>query len=330
MEPLREHYPTEVATRTAQAMTEAAKWFLQSLSSEQSQKLLFSINSPERMNWDYRPRKRVGLMLKDLDGSQRKLAHALLASALSTGGYIKAIGIMALEKVLGEMEGPSQFSRDPDSYYITLFGYPSQNSIWGLRFEGHHVSVNFLVTDDGVAATPNFFGANPAHVPSGPMAGFRILAAEEDLARTLLLSLNPIQRARAIIETEAPADIVTRWDPRVRADNPAGISASEMKRDQHATLNRLITEYIRRMPDDVADYNLNQIERDGFQHIHFAWAGFDRPGQPHYYRLHGVGFLVEYDNVQNQANHIHTVWRDLRNDWGEDFLRNHYLRSHGA
>jgi hypothetical protein len=89
-----------------------------------------------------------------------------------------------------------------------------------------------------------------------------------------------------------------------------------------------VTEYVSRAPEDVAETRMNRVEKDGARHIHFAWAGSEERGGPHYYRLQGPGFLVEYDNTQNQANHIHTVWRDLRDDWGDDLLARHYARSH--
>jgi hypothetical protein len=101
-----------------------------------------------------------------------------------------------------------------------------------------------------------------------------------------------------------------------------------MRQDQEKLLMKLVTEYILRMPEDVADDRMNRIEKEGKKHIHFAWAGFKEPGKPHYYRLHGPSFFVEYDNTQNNANHIHTVWRDIQDDWGEDLLKQHYKRSH--
>jgi len=322
--------PIDMESETGQRMAEAAMIFLASLAPEQQARVVFTVESAERLNWHYLPRERQGLPFKEMNGSQRKLAHALLSSGLSRRGYAKALDIMGLESILGELEGPARrHPRDPDLYHFTLFGTPSDESPWGWRVEGHHLSVNFLiVTGNRIAPTPNFFGANPARVFQGPLAGLRILGAEEDLARRLLASLDAAQQARVIIDAEAPPDIVTQAEPRVIIDSPTGLGAADMTEDQRELLINVVVEYTSRMPDDVADTRMNQIEKDGKGHIHFAWAGSVNPGKGHYYRLHGPSFLIEYDNTQNNANHIHTVWRDLKDDWGDDLLRVHYSRSH--
>jgi hypothetical protein len=315
---------------TAKRMIEAAGLFLDSLAPEQKAKALFRVDSRERMNWDYGPHERAGLSLKGMDSSQQKLAYALLASGLSYHGNIKALQIMGLEKTLRELEGSSsRFDRDPDLYYVTIFDTPSSAVPWAWRIEGHHLSINFVIVDGKeIAVTPNFFGANPARVLQGPLLGLRILAAEEDLARHLLVSLDEVQGAQAVISTKAPADLITGNEIRVKTDEPVGLPTSGMREDQEKLLMKLVMEYILRMPEDVADERMNQIEKEGKKHIHFAWAGFKEPGKPHYYRLHGPSFFVEYDNTQNNANHIHTVWRDIQNDWGEDLLKQHYKRLH--
>ncbi|MFQ5841755.1 MAG: DUF3500 domain-containing protein, partial [Thermodesulfobacteriota bacterium] len=185
------HTAVEMESETAGRMAEAATTFLGSLTAEQQSRVLFSLEDEERLNWHYIPRDRLGLSFKEMDGSQRKLAHALLSSGLSRRGYAKALDIMSLESILGELEGPARrYPRDPDLYHVTLFGTPPDESPWGWRVEGHHLSANFLfVRGNRIAPTPNFFGANPARVPQGPLTGLRVLAAEEDLARQVLASL---------------------------------------------------------------------------------------------------------------------------------------------
>jgi hypothetical protein len=315
---------------TAKRMIEAAGLFLDSLTPEQRVKALLQVDNGERMNWDYRPHERVGLSLKGMDSSQQKLAYALLASGLSYDGNIKALQIMSLEKTLRELEGlSSRFDRDPDLYYVTIFGTPSSALPWAWRIEGHHLSINFLIMHGKeIAVTPNFFGANPARVLQGPLLGLRILAVEEDLARRLLVSLDEVQGTQAVISTKPPSDLITGNEIRVKMDEPVGLPTSGMREDQVKLLMKLVAEYVLRMPEDVADERMSQIEEEGRKHIYFAWAGFREPGKPHYYRLHGPSFFVEYDNTQNNANHIHTVWRDIQNDWGEDLLKQHYKRSH--
>lgn len=324
------HMAVEMESETAGRMAEAATTFLASLTVEQQGRVMFSLENDERFNWHYIPRERRGLPWKEMDGSQRKFAHGLLSSGLSRRGYAKAVDIMGLESILAELEGPNRrFPRDPDLYHVSLFGTPSDDSPWGWRVEGHHVSVNFLIVGGKrIAPTPNFFGANPARVPKGPLEGLRILAAEEDLARQLLASLQPQQQTRVIIDPVAPADIITTAEPRVKIDAPNGLAGADMRENQIRIMMDLLAEYTSRMPDDVADTRMNQIEKDGKEYIHFAWAGSVKRGEGHYYRVHGPSFLIEYDNTQNNANHIHTVWRDLKDDWGEDLLRGHYAKSH--
>ena len=323
----------DAETETARRMLEAASLFLGILTADQKPKILYPLSSEERLNWHYVPRTRLGLSFREMDGSQQKLAHALISSGLSREGYAKAMAIMGLETILRELEGPvRRFVRDPDLYYLTLFGPPSCKSSWGWRVEGHHLSLNFLIVRGRrVAPTPNFFGANPARVPEGyRLSNVRVLAREEDLARQLLISMEAEERAKTIFDPDAPLDIVTRAARRIKLDAPIGLSFSEMKAGQKKILLDLISEYLHRMPEDVADSRMNRIEKEGTSYVHFAWAGSEKRGSPHYYRLQGPSFLVEYDNTQDNANHIHTVWRDLKNDWGEDLLQHHYAKSHRA
>jgi len=319
--------PISLISETAEMMAEAASVYLASLSDEQRSRSVYPVNSEERSNWSYLPKKRAGIALLEMNKQQQRLALALLATGLSQRAYIQTLGIMSLEKILKETEHSEEY--DPDHYTITIFGSPSRSDPWGWRFEGHHISVNFLVVEDSeIAFTPGFLGANPALVKSGPLKGFRVLSAEEDYGRQLLLSLDPLRGSLAVISMNAPADILTRWEPRVKMDDPVGISVSRMNEEQRKLLLNLLSVYVSRMPDRLADTCFEKIDKDGIGHIHFAWAGSDQPGKPHYYRLHGPGFLIEYDNSQNNANHIHTVWRDFTNDWGDDLLMSHYAKSH--
>jgi len=326
---------------TAKRMAGAATTFLALLSADQRRTAVYGVEDDERLNWHYVPKERNGLSFSDMDGAQRHLAHALLATGLSQQGYGKASSIMALERILGQVEGSDRTRpRDPDHYHVTIFGEPSDATPWGWRVEGHHVSVNMLVVPEApgapetngahrtrVASTPNFLGSNPARVPDGfPASGLRVLAAEEDLARRLLTSFDGDLLRRAVIAADAPSDILTSSERRVKPEDPAGVKAGDLSGNQRHLLMDLIEEYVHRMPFDVADSRLNRIEKDGTSHIHFAWAGDADSGKPHYYRLQAPSFLVEYDNTQNGANHIHSVWRDFTGDWGDDLLADHYKK----
>ncbi len=320
------------APQTAEQMVLTATAFLGSLEDEQRRQAVWGVNEEERHNWDYRPVVRKGLSFAEMDGGQQLRACALLASGLSREGTITALGIMSLEKILADLEGSSsKHQRSPENYFVTIFGDPASKDAWGWRIEGHHLSLNFLIAGGrSIACTPSFFGANPANVPEGRLAGYRTLPEEEDAARQLVAALEAKQSQQAVISDTAPPDIITRWESHVRLDDPAGIAAAALQQEQRHLLLQLIDVYLGRMTPEVADNQMDAIDRQGIGAVHFAWAGSRTPGTPHYYRLHGPHFLVEYDNTQNNANHIHSVWRDFERDWGEDLLREHYAAAHSG
>jgi hypothetical protein len=271
----------------------------------------------------------VGLTLKRMRPAERAAAEALLRTALSDFGYARAAGIVANEPVLRALEvasgTPGFERRDAGLYYVSIFGTPADDAAWGWRYEGHHLSVNVSATGEGgQVVAPLFMGANPARVPSGPEAGRRLLAEEEDLARELLRMLTPAQRFRAVISDTTFGEIVTRNDPKARPLPAEGLPAGEMTGPQREQLRRLLEVYARRMAPEAARSQMARIERAGFGQLRFAWAGGAEVGQKHYYRVHGPTVLVEYDSSQNNGNHIHTVWRDLENDFAGDLLRQHY------
>lgn len=314
-----------LAHTPAAEMANAAHALLASLDDAQRQTVSFPWQDDERMNWHFIPRERRGLPWKDMKPAQRLLASALLGSALSQRGFVKATTIMSLEQILLELEQGRGPKRDPENYFWSIFGTPAADGTWGWRVEGHHLSLNFtLVAGQIVASTPSFLGTNPAEVRDGPRAGLRVLAAEEDLGRELLQSLSPEQRSLAIVSDKAPADILTAAERKASPLQPSGLLAAKMSPPQREILRRLIEEYVRRVRAEVADADLARIKDAGPEKIGFAWAGPNQPGQGHYYRVQGPTFLLEFDNTQNNANHVHAVWRDFQGDFGEDALARHY------
>jgi hypothetical protein len=216
------------------------------------------------------------------------------------------------------------FLRDPERYFFSIFGTPSTRNTWGWRVEGHHVSLHFTVVNGTlVAGAPTFFGTNPAEVRAGPKKGTRVLGAEEDAARSLVESLDASQREKAIIQTTAPNEIVTLTKVKIDPLSPEGIPASALNGAQRAQLRKLVDVYTGLMADDIAADRLSRIEKAGWDKVAFAWAGALERGQKHYYRVQGPTFLIEYDNTQNDGNHVHSVWRDFNGDFGEDLLREH-------
>jgi hypothetical protein len=312
----------------ASLMTECAKRFLAALDADQRSKATFPFDVDERMNWHFIPRERKGLPLREMTPYQRHLAGALLAAGLSQTGYIKAVTIMSLEDVLKLIEHDSGERRNPEKYYFSVFGAPSDNSTWGYRVEGHHFSQNYTVVGGNVVDGPSFFGANPAEVRQGPRKGLRTLAREDDLGIELMQALDEEKRKVAVVDPTAYAEILTAASRKAALEGqPSGLSASKMNAMQFDALMTLMEEYAGNVPEDLADGRIAQINKAG-REIYFAWSGGLNHGDPHYYRVQTPYFLIEFDDTQDNANHIHSVWRDFRGDFGEDLLRQHYHASH--
>lgn len=316
-------------TKSSAAMASAATNFLSMLTPEQKAKATFSMDDKERVNWHFVPRARKGLPLREMDPAQRAMAEALLSSGLSHSGYAKVANILSLEPVLKEIEKDVRGTRDPALYFISIFGEPSTTNTWGWRFEGHHVALNYTVVKGQVnSSSPAFFGANPAEIKDDKRRGFRALAREEDLARELLNSLDVKQKTAALIDAAAPKDIVSANKLKADPIDPKGIAAARLNKKQMEMLMSVIEEYTGNMPEDIGTARLEGLRKAGVDKIHFAWLGGPDRGQPHYYRIQGPTFLAEYDNTQNNSNHIHSVWRDFNGDFGMDMLAAHYQQFH--
>jgi hypothetical protein len=313
---------------SAAVMADAAKAFLSSLTPPQRSQATFQFTDDERLDWHYIPKPRKGLALRDMTPEQKQLAHALLAAGLSQQGYIKAVSIMSLDEVLKIMEGGKGPMRDPEGYFFTVFGEPSATGNWGYRVEGHHVSQNFTIVNGKLQGAPSFFGTNPAEIREGDRKGLRVLAREEDLGRQLVKSFTADQQKTAVISKDAPKEILTEATRKAALNGqPSGLQASNMTAPQRAILQSLLDEYCENMTDQIDQTREDQIKKAGDK-IYFAWAGGENPGQGHYYRIQSPSFLVEFDDTQDNANHIHSVWRDFNGDFGLDLLKEHYQSSH--
>lgn len=315
-------------------MAAIAKVFLSALNPEQKAKASFEFGGEERENWHFIPRERKGLPIKEMTPQQRLLAHALLSTGLSFRGVAKAVTIMSLEEVLFQMEGADESKRasvrekrDPEKYFVSIFGEPADQGAWGWRIEGHHLSLNFTIKDGQLLrATPSFMGTNPGEIREGPLTGLRVLAVEEELGRELVKSLTPEQFQKAFVDKVAPKEMITAAEHKVNPLSPAGLADSELNEKQQAMLTRLIEEYLERLRPEIAEETRADIKKNGV--VHFAWAGGLERGQPHYYRVQGKTFLIEYDNTQNDANHVHSVLRSFDGDFGRDLLGEHLKQAH--
>jgi hypothetical protein len=320
------------AAKSAAAMTSAAKQWLDGLTPELRDKAVLPIDNEDRQRWNFIPVNmfpRKGVSIKEMTDAQRTLAHGLLKAGLSQRGYTTTSAIMELETILHAIENSGgrqgRNLRDPELYFFTVFGTPAPKGTWGWRVEGHHVSLHFTIANNtAVANTPQFFGSNPAEVrEEGPKKGLRILGSHEDTARALLNALDATQRTTAVYEAKAPSDILTMTKLDIGPLSPAGVAASAMTPAQRDLLMKIVESYTAHMAPDVAAIRMAMIKQAGIDKIAFAWAGETEVGKQHYYRVQGPTFLVEYDNTQNNGNHVHSVWRDFNGDFGRDLLREH-------
>ncbi len=321
--------PFSHAHETAADMAAAASRFLESLTPESRQQATYPLTDEERENWHFVPKRRNGLPFKQMSPQQQELTKALLRTGLSAHGMARAEAIVSMETVLRELENGASW-RDPELYFVTIFGTPAKDKSWGWRFEGHHVSFNFTIVDGRhVFFAPSFLGANPAEVRGGPREGERILGEEDDLGRAFVKSLDDTQRAVAVFADRAPRDIITGAKRRVEPLSPIGVAYADLSPAQREKLMELVRLYVGRWRPELVDETLAEIESAGLDRIAFAWAGGFERGIGNYYRIQGPTFLIEFDNTQNGANHIHTTFREFKDDFGRDLLREHYEEAHG-
>ncbi len=321
-----------VSTQAQNAVT-AANRFIAMLDGHQKDSTLFPFDGDERYNYHFVPLRRKGITFHNLNEEQAHAALDLMRSCMSKESFKKVGEIRQLDDVLKVLENrkPEDHYRDPYNYHISIFGIPSDNTIWGWRFEGHHISFNFSFDKQTLtAATPSFLGSNPAIVLSGPEKGKQVLKEETDKGFALLHSLHNIQLQKAVIDTFAFKDILTFDKRSALLGNPAGICYTELTKEQQALMLQLIGTYVHRFTKLFADDMLKEIEKDGLNNLWFAWAGYTKEelGKGAYYRVQGPGIVIEYDNTQNNANHVHSVIRDLKHDFGGDELLEHYKSAH--
>jgi hypothetical protein len=303
--------------------------FLETLDDEQLNRLMMPFNDMSKNAWHFLPGEmwpRAGLKLDELNDNQKKAFSEMLQSFLSNSGYEKTQKIIELENVLVELGGDPEF-RNAGAYFIAIYGNPATDSLWAWSFEGHHLSLNFTLSNGKLSTAPRFFGASPATVPEGSRKGERTLGREEDLALELINAFSDHQKEEAIFQDVPFADIVTSNAVEVGPLRPAGIVVNQFNAYQKDLLKQLIMEYLSSIPGNLAIERESKINDEEFDEIRFGWAGALVKGQGHYYRIQGKSFLIEFDNTQNNANHIHTVWRDFDGDFGRDLIREHYLNS---
>ena len=303
--------------------------FLNSLNKTQREKAQLNFDDKSKKTWHFIPGSmfpRAGIKLNEINSSQKKLLNALLQAFLSETGYVKTKKIIDLENVLLEISGDSVM-RNSENYFIAFYGNPEKDDLWAWSFEGHHISLNFTVLNDNIAIAPRFFGANPATILSGTRKGERTLKKEEDLGLQLINSLTSEQRKIAIFNQNPFFKIVTKNKTDIDPLNPVGIKFQEFNRNQQIDFLQLLDVYLSTMPVEQAQKRMKSIKNEEMDEIRFGWAGATTTGKGHYYRIQGKSFLIEFENIQNNANHIHSVWRDFDGDFGKDLIKEHYEKS---
>ena len=302
---------------------------INSLDSIQKTKSVFPFDEMSRYDWNYLPPSlipRKGVCLKDLNSTQKNNIYALLKIFLSDKGFSRTQDIMNNEYYLKELE-PNIIHRIPENHFVAFYGNPGKDSIWGWKFSGHHIALNFTIVNDKLAYTPIFFGIYPAEIKAGQNKGRRIIKEEEDIGFDLINMLTSEQKLKAIFQLKAFNDIVTSNSSQVGPLAPVGILAKDLTFQQKNILNKLIACYLSSMPTEIAEMRMKRIVSEDFNKIRFGWAGALIIGEPHYYRIQGKTFLIEFDNTTHNANHIHIVWRDFNGDFGVDLLNDHYKKS---
>ena len=302
--------------------------FIEGLDKDQKVRITYPIDDVYRERWHYLPAAswvRPGISLKEMSDKQKQLAHKLLQYYLSESGYDKTLQIIDLENVLAELENDN-IRRDPEKYFISIYGDPKDDLVWSWRFEGHHVSLHFTTVDGEISMSPRFFGANPAIVKEGSRKGLKTLYTEESLGLQLINSMTDAQKQKAIIRDVAYWEVVTSNAVEVAPFKDKGIMVGELNSGQQKLVWEIIDEFISTVPSDLARKRKEKIENEEKMEISFAWTGGLELGKAHYYRIQGNSFLIEFDNAQNDANHIHVVWRDFDGDFGRDLMKEHYLK----
>ncbi|MEO7923216.1 MAG: DUF3500 domain-containing protein [Chitinophagaceae bacterium] len=322
----------------------AANNLISTLNPVQKKMALLSFDDTARIKWNNLPvgmRARSGISIGNMTEEQRKLLHRILSVSLSSQGYLKATGIMHLDNLLNIFVDTSYYRKDINdelrkflndlkwthrNYYIAFFGMPSDTN-WGYKIEGHHLSVNYSFTGDKVSVTPWFIGTDPAEMPITEYAGWRVLGQEEDLGLKLIQALTPGQQKKATLSTEVPAEIITGAETGKRLVDEWGIKGSELTASQRTVLENIIHEYVFNMEFEKASEEYKKIAKAGIGNIYFGWIGPYEESKAHYFVINGPTFLIEFDNAggpRRKGNHIHTIWREKGNEFGEDILKKHY------
>lgn len=301
---------------------------LNDLSDSQKEVISFPLDDPAKTRWHYLPHDsfaREGLPFSDMTPAQIEKTYALLEAYLSKSGYDQMQQIIDLENYLAVAEN-NPYKRDASKYYITIYGTPHKDSLWAWSFEGHHISLNFTVSSESIAFAPAFWGSNPGIIPTGPEKGKIVLKTDHNLGLQLVNSLSPQQLKKTLVSSKTYGEILTSNQAAVQFIPNNGISYNDLKATQKKQLKQIIYHHLDRMEKPVSQKARDLLKNENWNNITFSWAGKTEKLKAHYYRIQGQNFLIEYDNSQNNGNHIHAVWREFDGDFGKDMIKEHYQK----
>jgi len=301
---------------------------MNSLTPAQKEIVSFALEDPAKTRWHYLPHDsfaREGLPLSEMTAGQIEKTYALLEAYLSESGYDQMQQIIDLENYLAIVEN-NPYKRDASKYYIAFYGTPHKDSLWAWSFEGHHLSLNFTVSPEAIAFAPAFWGSNPGIVPIGPEQGKIVLKTDHNLGLQLVNSLSPAQLEQTLVSSKTYGEILTQNQDAVALIPNNGIAYRQLQAPQKKLLKQIIHHHLDRMEKPVSQKARGLLENENWNEITFSWAGKTEKLKAHYYRIQGQSFLIEYDNSQNNGNHIHAVWREFNGDFGKDLIQEHYQK----
>jgi hypothetical protein len=313
-------------------LSSTAAGLLEKLPSDARAEALYPFDDDEREDIRFAPLLLEGARHGALPDDAASLAEQLLAVSLSPRGLETARQIRRNERAVAKKDAARwvprfivERMRDPDRYFVALFGEPAGDTPWAFRYEGHHLSLNVTVKPGAVpTVTPLFLGAEPRVVPAGqPDAGMAVLGAEEATARALLAALPEPLRARATLPYEDDRGLMLGQVRRVALGPGVGVARGEMPPEAQAQLDRLVDGFAALFAPEIAAARRAEIDAAGRDALRFAWAEASEPPGVFYWRLSGPRTLIEMDNTTD-GDHVHAVWHDSSNDFGDDLLAAHY------
>jgi hypothetical protein len=318
------------ALAPASALTTRVKGFLSGLDLAQRKAASFAWDSSTWRNWNYYGASgyvKPGLRLEQMSASQKDEAWALFNEVLSPFGLEKARNVMALQDVLMEL-GDGVGQRSTERFSVSVFGTPdaigpdttgpNTTRTWGLRLEGHHLSLSFTVRDGNlVSVTPAAFAVRPNRVTTGKHAGLNTLKGEEQLARRIFADLSPKRQARALIRASHLSNILSDAGQERNHAKKVGLPFSEFTAGQQDLAWQLIETYaVAPYAPSLASAQKARVRSGDPAGIHFAWYGANERDKSFGYRLIGDTFVIELGCIDSEAQHIHPIYHDLGNVLG--------------